>query len=619
MIYLCIGAGIGVAHLYLRTRTIRKIISWRRVDMVAINGRARTAAVRTLVALMLIFMTDCGGGGGSSPSPVQPTTPASLGVSSSASLAVGPSAASTTVGVGGMTATLAFPGGTAGGTLQIVASTTLPSGLPTVQSTDRRRPQSATVALYVQVTANQNIALDGSPTFASNQSITGVSVLPPGASSWNDTQYSVATNKVFVASGPFFSLSAGESYYYALYTGTPAAPNPTTTPVPTATPTVAPAVYQVAVSDYFAGMSVTNASMTVDGSPVTGSGGTFAPALPAGTHYIQISAPNYATFNGAIQVPGGAALRSIKLIPVSSLVAAWLAQINADRAANGAGSVQLDDMLSIAAYDHAADMASQGYYAHFDPIGFAPTTRSLLLKSMMMGSENIAAGFATWTQAEQAFMAEKSSLPDQAASDCEIPQNDELAGHYCNIVWPTHNWVGLAIVQLGSSPYGLYYDEEFGDLYGAYDRSTYALNPSLGTSATLGLVPESGAQLTFYDVGTLPNPVPIAISTLNADPRCLSQCPSADQWYPVNGTGTYSPPFPLSLEQNQLYFTEAYTNIPQIFVGAGAWAVFWPGGTTLPTEYSNSTLVPTAETHGKEGVKGLLVPNGGEMTLRRRL
>jgi hypothetical protein len=369
----------------------------------------------------------------------------------------------------------------------------------------------------------------------------------------------------------------------------PGAPAPIVSNViasPTPTPLVNGTPNTLTVVDYFTGAQISGAVVKIDAAPVASAGGVYSTAVAAGLHALQITASGYATFNGAIQSPGGASIRTIKAFPVTSAMSAWLAQVNADRASNGGNPVQLDDMLSIAAYDHAADMGTQGYVAHWDPHGFAPTTRSVLLGSMLLAAENIASGYSNWTAAEQAFMSEKANLPHQNVSDC--PTDDAAAGHYCNITWPSHNWVGLAIVDVPGSPSNLYYDQEFGDFYAMYDTSVVAPEPAIGTQAALLMT--SGVNGLY--LGTMPAPTPISIATLNSDPTCASLCPAGDQTYTSTQSFVASGnSYPLNLTQNQIY--EALAG-PQaganLFAGFSAYAIFWPGGTVLPTQYANAGI-----------------------------
>ncbi|HEY6459124.1 MAG TPA: CAP domain-containing protein [Polyangiaceae bacterium] len=340
---------------------------------------------------------------------------------------------------------------------------------------------------------------------------------------------------------------------------------------------------RIDVVDYFTGSPV-KAEATADGASA-GSGSSFCLAVGTGLHPVTIGASGYATYNGAIQLPGGATKRSVRLFPVGPSLAGWLALVNSDRQANGSPPVQLDDGLTIAAWDHAVDMGTQNYFAHFDPHGFAPTTRSLLLGSMLIGAESCAAGATTYQEAESEFMAEKSSLPNQSPSDCA--QDDSLAGHYCNLVWASHNWVGLAIVDVPGSTYETYFDQEFGDLYGYYDTTVLPPEPALGANGALSMLPSTGFSFSDEYVATMPAPTPIAIATLNADPTCASSCPATDEWYPDGGTdvgGAAPSPVHPPFAASQLVFV-AMDSTATTFESSSAWAAFWPGGTVLPESY----------------------------------
>jgi len=376
----------------------------------------------------------------------------------------------------------------------------------------------------------------------------------------------------------------------------------------------------VSTTDYFTNGAVVS-SATVDGRALAAvSSGTFGPALAPGLHSLQITAPGYATYNGAIQVPGGAVTRTITLFPESPAVAAFVAGINADRATDGRTAVQLDNQLTIAAYDHAADMAAQGYYAHFDPNGFAPTTRSLLLGSEMVGDENIDVGAPTWADAEYAFVQnEKNQLPNKSAADCVAYGDPHYAGHYCNLIYPGHNWVGLGVVSNPSSLYTTYYDQEFGDLYGMVDTTAVAREPAINTVASLimaGSTPAAESEV----ISTMPMPVPISVATLNADATCASACPSADQWY---ATVWYAPsdfgqglgvPITLDTTLNQIY--EPQVEFSGAFSATGASTIYWPSGSVMPATYHDSTLVVQTQSRYRStlnnagGSKGFVVPNG---------
>jgi hypothetical protein len=351
--------------------------------------------------------------------------------------------------------------------------------------------------------------------------------------------------------------------------------------------------YEVIAADYFTGVAIPGATATVDGAAAT------LPCLTLsnGVHPLQVRATGYAVYNGAIQVPGGAMTRTVSLFPVTASMSAWFALVNSDRAANGVAALQgIDSGLTISGWNHVVDMGTKGYFAHFDPNGFAPTTRSLLLGAMMMGAENAAAGDMTYVDAETAFMDEKNSLPNKTASDCAA--NYDLAGHYCDLVTASHNWIGFGLAKVPGSKWVTYYTEEFGDLYAYYDTTAIGPYPSPSSMAKLTMVPAQGYSFSYEFTETMPTPQPISIATLNADPTCASMCPANDAWYPsgatavsTKGTLAYAPP----LSTSQIVFLELSTNATTFF-GASALAAFWAGGTAMVDTYTDATS------------KGYLVP-----------
>jgi hypothetical protein len=346
----------------------------------------------------------------------------------------------------------------------------------------------------------------------------------------------------------------------------------------------------VSLVDYFSGETLSG-SASIDGA--SAGGGPFC--VGPGVHPVSIKASGYATYNGAIQLPGGATSRTIRLFPVSTAVAGWLALVNMDRQSNGAPPVQLDNALTIAAWDHAIDMGTQGYVGHFDPHGFAPTTRSLMLGSMLMGSEDFAYGYPTYEVADNSFMVEKAQLPNQTASDCAA--HDALADHYCNIVSVLHNWVGLAVAKMPASTHITYYDQEFGDLYGYFDTTVLAPEAPADASAPVTLVPAPGYTFKSEDVGTMAAPTPISIATINADPGCASMCPPGDVWYATGTTAvstTGPAPYVPMLSSSEVVFVSLWTNVMP-FVGASVYAAFWGSGNVTPDTYGASSkpyLVP---------------------------
>jgi hypothetical protein len=171
----------------------------------------------------------------------------------------------------------------------------------------------------------------------------------------------------------------------------------------------------------------------------------------------------------------------------------------------------------------------------------------------------------------------------------------------------------------GATLYGSYYDQEFGEFYGVYDTTVLPVEPAPGTTGSLQFETNALAltgSATGY-VSTMQTPVAIPIATLNADPRCLTSCPTADQWYPTPTSGSFTSAWMLttSLASGTLYFPELYSNVSGLFDGAAIDAVVWPGGTVVPATYTAGTWnVTTSEARTPASEQtGALVPNGPEM------
>jgi uncharacterized protein YkwD len=156
---------------------------------------------------------------------------------------------------------------------------------------------------------------------------------------------------------------------------------------------------------------------------------------------------------------------------------AWLNQINADRAANGTpNKLQIDDILTIAAFDHAADMSKNHYFSGNDPAppagdGLTPWARWTLLglESPSNAAENIGSGFSNWQAAESAFMATKAN-----SGNCKTYTL------YCDIVNPNATHIGLAIAQAPGR--SLDYEQDFSGQFTTSDTvKTGAIPPVTGS------------------------------------------------------------------------------------------------------------------------------------------
>jgi uncharacterized protein YkwD len=117
-----------------------------------------------------------------------------------------------------------------------------------------------------------------------------------------------------------------------------------------------------------------------------------------------------------------------------------LTLVNQQRASNGCGALRDDPKLTVAAREHSADMANQGYFDHNSPNGATPWDRIKAAGYADPSAENIAAGQANPTDVMNAWM------------------NSE--GHRANILNCSSKAIGIGFWRGGS--YGTYWTQDFG-------------------------------------------------------------------------------------------------------------------------------------------------------------
>jgi hypothetical protein len=145
-----------------------------------------------------------------------------------------------------------------------------------------------------------------------------------------------------------------------------------------------------------------------------------------------------------------------------------LALVNADRHSEGLGSVELDDVATLAGQRHAEDMVRNGYRAHWGADGSVPEQRYTEAGGEHLVFENVTCfidgkkreldpnpmfSAAELEAAERVYMAEK-------------PPND---GHRLNILKPQHNRLGVGLAK-ASGLAQVCVSQEFVDAYGDYDE-----------------------------------------------------------------------------------------------------------------------------------------------------
>jgi len=198
---------------------------------------------------------------------------------------------------------------------------------------------------------------------------------------------------------------------------------------------------------------------------------TVTGASATGPTYVMVFPPtgdSHVSLHGLARVTGGA-IRSLYLYAPNASETAELTQVDSDRTSNGAGPVIFDEIAFETARAHADFMATSGYYAHCIPmsncaagVGMPPTSYppryaspddlynylggAVQLAPGANYTENFVVNETSWGAADAWFMAEKGTSSHS---------------HYDQIVYPTHNWVGLGDNQSPKPPgaFGLYVQE----------------------------------------------------------------------------------------------------------------------------------------------------------------
>jgi uncharacterized protein YkwD len=224
--------------------------------------------------------------------------------------------------------------------------------------------------------------------------------------------------------------------------------------------------------------------------------------------------------------------RPSKPMPLADARKYFIRLVNRDREREGLEPVVLDTTAQKAAQEHADDMASHGYTAHYGTDGSVPETRYSAAGGTDIAFENAACFFDnTERKLDKGalFLASELERIESAFID-EKPPHD---GHRRNILNPWHNRVGIGLAQ----PVGITVPcaaQEFVDHYGKYDP----LPATASVGAKIHVAGEVISPATFGAV---------AVARIDlVKPRA-----SAD----LNGTGSYQLPAPYATYLPKGYVT----------------------------------------------------------------
>jgi uncharacterized protein YkwD len=206
--------------------------------------------------------------------------------------------------------------------------------------------------------------------------------------------------------------------------------------------------------------------------------------------------------------------------------------VNRDREREGLEPVALDGVAQKAAQEHADDMASHGYTAHYGTDGSVPEMRYSAAGGTDIAFENAACFF---DNAERKldkgalFLASEIERIESAFIN-EKPPHD---GHRRNILTPWHNRVGIGLAQ----PVGITVPcaaQEFVDHYGKYEP----VPAQASAGSKIRVTGEVVAPASFGAVALARIDRPEARSAEN-----------------LNGTGSYQLPAPYATYLPRGYIT----------------------------------------------------------------
>jgi uncharacterized protein YkwD len=182
----------------------------------------------------------------------------------------------------------------------------------------------------------------------------------------------------------------------------------------------------------------------------TGSGGFLTSTNCSSVVSVQtLSSPDINGSSAAVAYPSD----------YCALASYALAQINADRAANGSAPVALS--FNQAAQQHADSMLYYGYFSHYDVQGYKPYMRYSLLGGRGADTENVAylsysaQHFTSTSSVEQAVQFLEHSMVYDDAACCNN-------GHRYNILDPLHDFVSIGVAYNSTH---VFFDEEFENDY----------------------------------------------------------------------------------------------------------------------------------------------------------
>lgn len=207
-----------------------------------------------------------------------------------------------------------------------------------------------------------------------------------------------------------------------------------------------------------------------------------------------------------------------ELLPLDKARTYVLSLVNADRARYHLPPLKLDSIASIAGQRHTDEMATKGFYSHWDTSGKKPWQRYNEAGGMHNDSENFAATYGSCRSRNLMFSAAELKHFEWLFMS-EKPPDD---GHRLQILRPEHNRVGIGLSTYADSSgqSRICFVQEFIDEYGQYEKIPNSILREKPFKVAGRLYP--GLQIDSISIHWEPEPKPMTVQELaNTGPYSL--------------------------------------------------------------------------------------------------
>lgn len=230
-------------------------------------------------------------------------------------------------------------------------------------------------------------------------------------------------------------------------------------------------------------------------------------------------------------------------LPQPNIVAlrrVMLEAINADRSAQGLLPVAWDETAARAGQSHAEEMASAGYFSHWDLSGHGPDYRYTQAGGYEVVVENIYTYEYHYDDGQPAPIEDWEGVI--RAAEASLMQSP---GHRQNILDPAHTHVGVGIAYHATTG-DVRITQEFINRYVVLH--TLSASAPLGTDIVLQGELLPGASEPLINLAYEPFPQPLDLETLETTGTFISPAQIYEAIHPQTDGQRFEAAFPLSYE-----------------------------------------------------------------------